>query len=639
MGRPQWDSEPHTLAQLARRAGISEGRVRALFTAQPSGLPRPDRGDADGRPLWSPGTIDAWCASTGRTVSEAALWLFHVDKATGPPAELRRGLVELPSPRGWGEQRRFFHIIWDTDHGHLIYLLPIDHGDHYDWIAEAAAGLIEPRWWSSAVVVMPFPEAMPFDEPIAYIYRLVEPDDAGGGSRSRLAGAEGSAFAGLRRWLARVTDPDFVSDEDAQPSMPVSPRAEWVTHLTMEEIARPLGTRLPVWITGTVTEEHIIRSLAYGDRTFTVPDTTTDWSAVQRRVDRALEAGVDQKYPAAWAVLAVDAADRLRAIREAHAEVADGGPGWYLVARPAGPQVPVALETRLNAAELVEDPQQIGDELTALRTVEADLDIDDPDGEVYAEAINLLSLQLAKLSRDDTLHPVPELSAVLDRTLVHYTSAWSGSVVEEWKKTLRPVQDVTAALRLRRVRRLIGDGPTGPGELEFYRDAAGRYVVMHPPISFGEEPSYDAEWPASLDAVAGWTDRTILAADKVSNTTTLMALTPTDDGGMQVDPVPMPRGTGRTGFAFGYGGGGPAATYMALLRCALSPAEHRVIKRLHPRLGWRVGTKPVRDTEDSPPASQLWTAIVTTRGPLQLSWPKAQQWAFEDLEVVRGGRG
>ena len=348
---------------------------------------------------------------------------------------------------------------------------------------------------------------------------------------------------------------------------------------------------------------------------------------------------MDQKYPAAWAVLAVDAADRLRAIREAHAEVADGGPGWYLVARPAGPQVPVALETRLNAAELVEDPQQIGDELTALRTAEADLDIDDPDGEVYAEAINLLSLQLAKLSRDDTLHPVPELSAVLDRTLVHYTSAWSGSVVEEWKKTLRPVQDVTAALRLRRVRRLIGDGSTGPGELEFYRDAAGRYVVMHPPISFGEEPSYDAEWPASLDAVAGWTDRTILAADKVSNTTTLMALTPTDDGGMQVDPVPMPRGTGRTGFAFGYGGGGPAATYMALLRCALSPAEHRVIKRLHPRLGWRVETKPVRDTEDSPPVSQLWTAIVTTRGPLRLSWPKVQQWAFEDLEVVHGGRG
>ena len=139
--------------------------------------------------------------------------------------------------------------------------------------------------------------------------------------------------------------------------------------------------------------------------------------------------------------------------------------------------------------------------------------------------------------------------------------------------------------------------------------------------------------------MVGWTDRTILAADKVSNTTTLMALTPTDDGGMQVDPVPMPRGTGRTGFAFGYGGGGPAAMYMALLRCALSPAAHRAIKRLHPRLGWRVGTKPVRDTEDSPPASQLWTAIVTTRGPLQLSWPKAQQWAFEDLEVVCGGRG
>ena len=54
----------HTLAQLARRAGISEGRGRALHAEKK--LPRPDSRDADGRPLWLAGSIDAWCEGTGR---------------------------------------------------------------------------------------------------------------------------------------------------------------------------------------------------------------------------------------------------------------------------------------------------------------------------------------------------------------------------------------------------------------------------------------------------------------------------------------------------------------------------------------------------------------------------------------------
>ena len=54
----------HTLAQLARRAGISEGRGRALYAGKK--LPHPDSRDADGRPLWLGSTIDAWCERTGR---------------------------------------------------------------------------------------------------------------------------------------------------------------------------------------------------------------------------------------------------------------------------------------------------------------------------------------------------------------------------------------------------------------------------------------------------------------------------------------------------------------------------------------------------------------------------------------------
>ena len=131
MGQPS-DRSPHTLAQLARRAGISEGRARALATATPSGLPRPDSADADGRPLWWAATIDAWCARTGRKISQDSLWLFRAPAAAGPAPELRRGIVTLAGPY---RQRVFYAIVWDTEHGHVIYLQPLDDtgGDHGGW--------------------------------------------------------------------------------------------------------------------------------------------------------------------------------------------------------------------------------------------------------------------------------------------------------------------------------------------------------------------------------------------------------------------------------------------------------------------------------------------------------------------------
>lgn len=92
--RQSWGGQPHTLAQFARRAGISEGRARALY-AQPSGLPQPDRTDADGRPLWWAATIDAWCFSTGRAVQAKALWIHRALTAQTPPVELQRGMVKF----------------------------------------------------------------------------------------------------------------------------------------------------------------------------------------------------------------------------------------------------------------------------------------------------------------------------------------------------------------------------------------------------------------------------------------------------------------------------------------------------------------------------------------------------------------
>lgn len=49
-----------TMAQLARRVGLSDGRVRAMWAADRPSLPTPDAWDIDGHPLWLPDLIDNW---------------------------------------------------------------------------------------------------------------------------------------------------------------------------------------------------------------------------------------------------------------------------------------------------------------------------------------------------------------------------------------------------------------------------------------------------------------------------------------------------------------------------------------------------------------------------------------------------
>jgi hypothetical protein len=51
---------------------------------------------------------------------------------------------------------------------------------------------------------------------------------------------------------------------------PPTAKATWITHLPVAEIAQALGTRIPMWVDGTRTEEAVTRSRAY-DRTFPCP--------------------------------------------------------------------------------------------------------------------------------------------------------------------------------------------------------------------------------------------------------------------------------------------------------------------------------------------------------------------------------
>lgn len=611
----------HTLAQLARRAGISEGRARGLATAVPSGLPRPDSTDADGRPLWRAATIDAWCARTGRKVSSDSLWLFRAPAASVPMPELQRGVVTLA-----GSHRRptsFYTIVWDTEHGHVIYLQPLDDagGAHKDWLAQAAAELIEPRWWADAVVVMPLEESLRVyghdaQPPSAYVYRLtnraqVASDDASSDDASEDVARPAGAFGGLRRWISGG------SHEPDGSVGPAEAASQWEGQMDVAEIAAVVGCPIPVWLDDTATSANARQTLSY-DRTFITADTVTEWPATQARLTRAVQAGTPGEFPAAFAALAVDAAEGLAAIRAAHERLADAGPGWYLVCRPARPAPPFELEQLITGAQLVTDPDLVGNELTELRTTEGDLDIEDPRGDVYAEAIDLLERQLHQAARKaGQKGDVP----VADDTLRTYTSPWSGPVIEAWRETLTPVEDMAAALRLRRVRRLApsaiedllantDSSAIDDNVLQLYRDGHGRYVMVLAGQVEGEY-RHSSEWPTGLQVTTHWTDKTVIAGDDdQGTTTTLLALTPTEDGRMRIDPVPLLPQHGTGTFAYGYGGGTPGTTYRALLRCALGHVPP-------------LSAGPIR-------SGQLWTAISTTHGPLRLSWPQLKLWARAD---------
>lgn len=619
MGQP-FDRTPHTLAQLARRAGISEGRARALAAASPSGLPRPDRTDADGRPLWWAATIDAWCARTGREVSDDSLWLFRTPAATGPVPELVRGVQRLSR---YARPQHFYVIVWDTDHGHVVYLQPLGDtgGDHKDWLAVHAAEVIEPRWWADAVVVMPLERNLNFfpdhhdDVPYAYVYRLTTRStaDNGKGGVGRTTGiAEDNVFGGLRRWIARAT---------ADPTAPARPKAEWSGLVEVADIAAVVGREVPVWIDDTDTTSNAEQTLTY-DRTFTTADTVTEWPAAQARLERALEVNLPREFPTGFAALATDAAEGLVKIRAAHENTPSTGDGWYLVCRPARPAPSIELEQYLTGARLVTDTDLVGKELTELRTVEGELDVDDPRGEVYAEVITLLEWQLRRAAKQsgqirDVGH---DYVPVADDGLLPYSAPWNGPVVDAWHKTLTPVEDLDGVLRLRRVRRILDTLPLDSVRRAFH-DAEGRYVLVT--YHNGIEWSL-AEWPVSLAATTHWTDDTVLAGDDDGSVTTLMALTPTGEGGMRIDPVPLPPRSDRDAFAYGYGGGTPGTTYQALLRIALDdePGSQRIASVLHER-------RP-----DGSLVSQLWKTISTTTGPLRLSWPQLRLWARADRKAA-----
>lgn len=572
------------LEQFARSVGISKAKATALYTR--GELPKPDRIDDGGNPWWRGTTINAWCGLPGKMPGKNSDWLREAVKATEQAPVLFDGIID--------HSRRYtsvtLHaIVWDTAHGHVVYLTPVydEHGHgavHPDFAAEAAASLIRPRFWGQALIVQPITGGLGSGMIIPTVHVNLH--------RLALRGRGDGAYR----------TPGSATERKAAGSGPTA-EAEAVFEGMVEarHVADVIGAPLPLWIEATCTKSAVRRFHAYG-ATFTIPDTVTDWPPARDQIQAALAAGMPGRFPAAFATVAAAARDAFNEVTVLHSRQEDKGDGWYLVARPAIPEFPFALERAVTEARPSDDLDAIVLELTELRAIEANLPTDAPEGDAYETAVALLSQRIRKL----------DPNAAIDK-IEAYGDIFSGPVIDQWRETMHPVPDLDTALKTRRVRRLLQGTWDRENVVEVLQGPGDRHVAVvkneHGHVYF------EAEWPYALPH--GWNDQTIIAADPES-TGAVFALTPTASGHMTVDPLPLEPQTGPS-FGYGYSGGSPYTLYQALIRCAFGTPSAPF--RLNDITGGRqAGTN----------SSALWHAIVKTKGPLRLPWPTVQQWARED---------
>lgn len=468
-------------------------------------------------------------------------------------------------------------------------------------MAVAAAELLEPRWWAGVVVIMPIEQDLASEtigfNPIAYVYSITTGEAENAGAR-----------IGVRRWLRRgaLCGPGAAA-----------PRAQWESHLPVSEIAAVLDRPIPVWLNDTTTVENAETFLTYTQTFITETDTLTAWPEIQAQLDHAVAAGMPGRFPAGFAALAADAEEALHTVRVAHERTPDTGSGWYLACRPPRPAPPLVLEQRITGVKPVTDLDLVARELAELQALERDLPAADAAGDAYRTA----TLELARQLRDARGKPGAAASVPAGEDLAVYFGPFTGPVVDTWRKNLTLV-DLDQARDLRRVQRLIDGGYENMARAA-YRDTDGRYIIEIE-LSTGQR-WFRGEWPIALDVVATWTDKTMLVGDGTGSVTTLLALTPNDDGGFRVDPVPVLNRWGTQAFAFGYTGGTPSSTYVALVRCVFGedPANTEIFSH----------ARQHRDSEDNL-VSQLWQAISTTTGSIRLSWPQLQLWARADHKAA-----
>jgi hypothetical protein len=594
--------EQYTLAQFARRVGISEGRARAMLAAGDR-LPRPDVSDADGRPMWRQSTIDRWCRRVGRPVPKDAKGVASWQDASEPAPVMFCGEVLVRSRPG--RPFRVHVVVWDTPDGHLVQITRFD----LEWVdnriaATAAAQVLEPAFWSDAVIIFPLTGIFGGDSYDHYsgdVYRL-QPSLP--------------AHAGGRRLFTLLKAP---ADDESGPPEPADVPVEYAGLCHSAEIERVIGRPMPMWLDGSCTPEAARRLTAFGlGATFTVPDTTTPWPQTRERIAAAFEWGMRERFPQAFRLVALDALGTLEDVRDKHVRQKERGEGWYLVARPARPDWPITLETAATeAAQSEPDLAAAAIELEKLRPLEAQEPYPSTLGEVLFEATRELGWLLQKHR--------PELvfDAVIRQGI---TSA--GPVVEQWRQTLVPLTDieVQGLIGSRRIARLLSPDISARTESEFkfvekarrqvvgiWRDYAGRLTVETIEESWDGHPLLELEWPMGLPA--DWNEHTIIAADPEADVGAVFALTPMQDGTLRADPLPNPGSD--PSYTWGYSGTGPSNLYDALVRCALGI--------------WASSSADNWLRKPAPHGSELWHYITTRKeSPIRLPWPQVQAWARAD---------
>ena len=101
------------------------------------------------------------------------------------------------------------------------------------------------------------------------------------------------------------------------------------------------------------------------------------------------------RFPAGFAALAAQARATYEEDLGLHARQRDEDHGWYLIARPAPPELPFSAEVAITTAQASTDLDAVALELTQLRDVEANLDQGAAEGDAYETTVGLLTWQLS----------------------------------------------------------------------------------------------------------------------------------------------------------------------------------------------------------------------------------------------------
>ena len=614
--------QQYGLADFGRRVpGLGESNARRAYSSKPSKLPTPDGRWPGGRPWWWESTVDAYARSTGKPVPADARWPLSWPDATGPVPLLPVTEVAVP---GYGDLASTVSVlVYDTAPAPVAYVLRHDLDTSTEAAAAAAASALAPGDWPTAIVLVAdfrlLGDNSEFDD--VEVYRLRRRRPGPGGAVPARAGLLGKLFA--------ATSASGDTEDPAPASDPGDVHAVFSGNAYADQVARVLGRPVPMWFDHTCTPAAVRQSLAYGDAPIIASQSSTDWPAVHAAVHAAVELGVPERWPQAFALLATDAVTTLTNLQQHLADTPRTGDGWYLAALPATPSWPLELEHQVGtAANTTFDAEAAAAELPGLRTAEADLPIGHPAGDVLHDAAGMLAYRLR-----DT-HPDIARGAAPKRTVVEA----GGPVTTQYLTGLTRLSDDEMQALLDNPTRRIAALLTGEHYrarwhpeiidstrrqvLALYRAPDGRYTTESQPRDRTDTKHHLAiEWPANLPANWGG-DTRIAADDSGPGPKLVVALTPRPDGGLHVDLLPHPGDQPR--YSWGYRGTGPSTLYKALTRCATGEWQHPLNSN-----AW------ISHLAQHPDASALYQAITEHRGQLRLQWTDIRQHVQDDLATLQ----